>query len=178
MTKKTATQSKKQVKQNKAMEAAFSSEAMDAIRVLVRAMEEEQAYSRQVEQKLEEQRGKVLFADAVWGIEESIGVQELAHMMYQNGLDIGENRLFQWLRGNGYVYRQPCGQNMPSQRSLELGVLEMQKSARVNADGRHWVTKSLRVTPKGQQYFMDLLCGPQSEWKRNVNGKKSEGQSA
>ena len=173
MSKKTAAQNKqngtktqssrKQQSKNQAQETAvFPPDVMDAIKLLVGVVEEQQAYRLQVERQLEEQRGKVLFADAVCGCEDSIVVQELAHMMHQNGLDIGETRLFQWLRGNGYVYRQPCGQNMPSQKSLELGVLELQKSVRVNADGCRWVARSLRVTPKGQQYFMDLLCTKES----------------
>ena len=104
-----------------------------------------------------EQQVKVRFADALAGCEGSIGVQEMAHMLYQSGIDIGETRLYQWLRVNGFAYRQPGGRNMPSQKALEMGVLELQKYVRMNADGRCSADKRLLVTPKGQQYLLQVF---------------------
>ncbi len=99
-------------------------------------------------------QNKVRFADMVAASEGSIGVQEMAHLLYQSGIDIGETRLYQWLRGKGYVYRQPCGQNMPSQKGLESGIVELQKQVQMTADGRSSVVRKLMVTPKGQRYLL------------------------
>ena len=108
---------------------------------------------------LTDQLGRIRFANAVFGCEEIITVQEMAHLQYQSGADIGEMRLYQYLRRRGFVYRQACGRNMPSQRGLEMGLVELQKYVRMTGDGRKWVGSTLMVTPKGQEYLMIRLGG-------------------
>ena len=95
-----------------------------AIKVL-EDLKTEQALRRVAEAQLDAQKNKVLFADAVSASGECILVRELAVMLKQCGVEIGQDRLFDWLRGNGYVYRQPGGRNLPTQHSAELGVLEL-----------------------------------------------------
>lgn len=111
-----------------------------------------------MEQKklLKEQKPKVLFADAVSTSQTSILVGELAKLIKQNGVDIGERRLFKWLRDNGYlIKRKGSDYNMPTQKSLELGVIETKERTINNPDGSIRITKTPKVTGKGQQYFIN-----------------------
>lgn len=121
------------------------------------SMEQARRYS--AEAQLKAQEGKVQFADAVYGCSENISVQEMAMLLYQSGVDIGENRLYSWLREHEYVNRQGCGQNLPTQKSLEMGVLEFRKEVRITASGFQYTAKQVMVTPKGQKYFLKLLGG-------------------
>ena len=127
-----------------------------AIKVL-EDLKTEQALRRVAEAQLDAQKNKVLFADAVSASGECILVRELAVMLKQCGVEIGQDRLFDWLRGNGYVYRQPGGRNLPTQHSVELGVLELKKQAIVNAYGKVSITCTTKVTPKGQIYFFEKV---------------------
>lgn len=111
-----------------------------------------------MEQKklLKEQKPKVLFADAVSTSHTSILVGELAKLIKQNGVDIGERRLFKWLRDNGYlIKRKGSDYNMPTQKSLELRVIETKERTINNPDGSIRITKTPKVTGKGQQYFIN-----------------------
>ncbi|WP_394883020.1 phage antirepressor KilAC domain-containing protein [Clostridium baratii] len=111
-----------------------------------------------MEQKklLKEQKPKVLFADAVSTSQTSILVGELAKLIKQNGIDIGERRLFKWLRDNGYlIKRKGSDYNMPTQKSLELKVIETKERTINNPDGSIRITKTPKVTGKGQQYFIN-----------------------
>ncbi len=107
--------------------------------------------------EIEAQKVKVLFADALTASSQSIKVGDLAVMLKQAGVNTGRDRLYQWMRDNGYVCRMDCGNNRPTQRSLELGVLELQAQAVVNAYGRTSITYTTKVTPKGQMYFFDKV---------------------
>ena len=102
----------------------------------------------------------------VSGCEKSITIQEMVQMLRWNGVDTGVIRLYQWMRDNGYVYRQPCGQNLPTEKSLELGVLEVRKRQYEYACGYKTAIGTLAVTPKGQEYFMLLLGGDETCPKR------------
>lgn len=112
--------------------------------------------------QLKEERAKVavmapkaLFADAVATSETSILVGELAKLIKQNGVDIGEKRLFGWLRENGYlISRKGNDWNMPTQKSMELGVMEIKERTVNNPDGSVRITKTPKVTGKGQVYFV------------------------
>ena len=116
----------------------------------------------------------MLFADAVSASSDCILVKELAVMLKQCGVNIGQDRLFDWLRGNGYVYRQPGGRNIPTQRSVELGVLELKKQAVVNAYGKVSVTCTTKVTPKGQMYFFEKVILQ----KDKINAMEAEKKAA
>lgn len=111
-----------------------------------------------LEGKVEEDKPKVLFADAVATAQTSILVGELAKLLKQNGVDIGQNRLFRWMRDRGYLIRRKGTDfNMPTQRAMEMGLFEIKETAISHADGHTSVSKTPKVTGKGQQYFVSLF---------------------
>lgn len=113
-----------------------------------------------LEKKIEDDKPKTIFADAVSSSRTSILVGELAKLIKQNGYDIGQNRLFSWMRDNGYlISRRGTDYNMPTQRSMEMGLFEIKESTSVNPDGSIRTNKTPKVTGKGQQYFVNkFLC--------------------
>ena len=118
----------------------------------------DQAEQLEKQQKqLEEARPKVLFADAVSASKDSILVHELAKIIKQNGVDTGQQRLFKWLRQNGYLMRARDGENLPTQRAMELGLFEIHKVTIQVPDRDPKVRSTTKVTPKGQQYFINKL---------------------
>lgn len=127
--------------------------------VMNRALE----YSRkQVEQLMlenKELKPKALFADAVEASKDSILVGQLAKLIGQNGLDIGQNRLFVWLRENGYLCSRGENYNMPTQKSIEQGLMEIKERTVNNPDGSVRITKTPKITGKGQIYFVNKFCG-------------------
>lgn len=118
---------------------------------------------RSLNAKIEQDKPKVLFADAVSTSKTSILVGEMAKLLKQNGVEIGQNRLFDWLRSNGYlIRRQGTDFNMPTQRAMELGLFEIKETTSVNPDGSIRTNKTTKVTGKGQQYFVDRFLGERS----------------
>lgn len=108
----------------------------------------------------EANKPKVLFADAVSTAKTSILVGELAKLLKQNGVDIGQNRLFGWLRENGFLIRRNGTDfNMPTQKSMDLGLFEIKETVVSHADGHTSVNKTPKVTGKGQQYFVQRFLG-------------------
>lgn len=104
----------------------------------------------------EQMKPKALFADAVSVSKTTILVSELAKILRQNGVDIGANRLFAWLRENGYlISRKGTDWNMPTQRSMELGLFEIKETTITHSDGHTTISKTTKVTGKGQQYFIN-----------------------
>ena len=113
-----------------------------------------------VETENEANRPKVLFADAVSTAKTSILVGELAKLLKQNGVDIGQNRLFGRLRENGFLIRRNGTDfNMPTQKSMDLGLFEIKETVVSHADGHTSVNKTPKVTGKGQQYFVQRFLG-------------------
>lgn len=114
---------------------------------------------RQIEQRnaqIAEMQPKVLFADAVAASHTSILIGELAKILKQNGVDIGQNRLFETLRQQGYLIRRNgTDYNSPTQKAMELGLFEVKESTVGNPDGSVRVTRTTKVTGKGQQYFIN-----------------------
>lgn len=108
------------------------------------------------EKKIQETRPQVIFADAVTASSDSILVGELAKLIKQNGVDTGQRRLFKWLRGNGYLCRK-TGEcfNEPTQYSMELGLFEIKKTVIQKPDGSAIICKTVKVTGKGQVYFVN-----------------------
>ena len=101
---------------------------------------------------------KGIFADAVSASKQSILVGELAKLLCQNGVDIGPNRLFDWLRANGYLIRRNgTVRIMPTQRAVEMGLFEIKESTVVHSDGHTTINKTPKVTGKGQVYFVNLF---------------------
>lgn len=104
----------------------------------------------------EEMKPKALFADAVSASHTSILIGELAKLIKQNGIDIGAKRLFTWLRKNGYlIKRRGTDWNMPTQKSMELGLFEIKETIISHADGHTSISKTPKVTGIGQQYFVN-----------------------
>ena len=118
---------------------------------------------RQIEEKnrfIEAIKPKALFADAVSASHTTILIGDLAKIIKQNGVDIGQKRLFVWLRDNGYLIKGGSDYNMPTQRSMELGLFEIKESTVNNPDGSVRINRTTKVTGKGQQYFINkFLCG-------------------
>ena len=108
------------------------------------------------EKKIQETRPQVIFADAVTASSDSILVGELAKLIKQNGVDTGQRRLFKWLRGNGYLCKK-TGEcfNEPTQYSMELGLFEIKKTVIQKPDGSAIINKTVKVTGKGQVYFVN-----------------------
>lgn len=109
-----------------------------------------------LESKIESDRPKVIFADAVDASHTSILIGDLAKLIKQNGIEIGQKRLFAWMRENGYlVKRQGSDYNMPMQRYMEMGLFNIKETAITHSDGHISVNKTVKVTGKGQQYFIN-----------------------
>lgn len=129
-------------------------------KVMARALQIADRKIRALEEENEANRPKVLFADSVAASKTSILVGELAKLLKQNGVDIGQNRLFQWLRGNGYlIRRQGTDYNMPTQRAMDMGLFEIKETSITHADGHTSVNKTPKITGKGQQYFVNIFLG-------------------
>lgn len=108
--------------------------------------------------QIAEMTPKALFADAVSASSTSILVGDLAKLIRQNGMDIGQNRLFDWLRNNGYLIRaKGMSWNMPTQRSMDLGLFEVKETSITHSDGHISVNKTVKVTGKWQIYFVNKL---------------------
>ena len=105
--------------------------------------------------KIEADKPKVLFADAVETAQTSILIGDLAKLIKQNGVDIGQKRLFNWLRENGYLIKSGNSKNMPTQKSMELKLFEVKERTVNNPDGSVHITKTTKVTGKGQSYFIN-----------------------
>lgn len=109
-----------------------------------------------LEKKIEEDKPKVIFAGAVETSKTSILIGELAKLIKQNGYDIGQKRLFAWLRENGYLIKSGrTDYNMPTQRAMDMGLFEIKETAITHSDGHITVNKTPKVTGKGQIYFIN-----------------------
>ena len=126
----------------------------DTLIRLATDLKQEREKRIEAQAKIETDKPKVLFADAVCASQSSILVGDLAKLLKQNGVNMGQNRLFAYLRDNGYLMKQGSSKNMPTQKSMELGLFEVKESSITNPDGSIRITK---VTGKGQVYFVNQL---------------------
>ena len=125
-------------------------------KIMARALLMADKKVHKLEAQIEADRPKVLFADAVSASKSSCLIGELAEILKQNGIDIGQNKLFQWLRSNGYlISRRGESWNQPTQKSMQLGLFELKKTNINHADGHTTVNTTTKVTGKGQQYFIN-----------------------
>ena len=116
-----------------------------------------------LEERIKEDKPKVLFADAVSSSTSSILIAELAKLISQNGYEIGQNRLFDWMRDNGFlIKRKGETYNLPTQRSMDMELMEIKKRTINNADGSIRTTRTTKITGKGQQYFINKFLGGHS----------------
>lgn len=113
-----------------------------------------------LEAKIQEDSPKVAFADAVSASPDSISVGELSTYLNQKGVDIGQNRLFEWLRNRGYVITKGSRRNMPSQKALNLGLLELKEIVVAGEDGISRICSTTKVTVKGQIHFVQQFLIP------------------
>lgn len=133
---------------------------------LATQLKEEQTKRKQAELMLEEQKPAVIFAGSVSASKTSILIGELAKILRGNGIQIGQKRLFRWMRENGYlIKRQGTDYNMPTQRSMEMGLFEIKEGSYTNGNGVNIITKTPKVTGKGQVYFVNKFL--------NVRGEKA-----
>lgn len=130
----------------------------DTIIKLATELKQERAKRIEHEQKIEADKPKVLFAEAVETAKSSILVGELAKLIKQNGIDIGQQRLFNFMRENGYLIKQKgSAYNMPTQKSMNLGLFEI-KERTINHSDHVEIVKTPKVTGKGQIYFINMFA--------------------
>jgi anti-repressor protein len=122
--------------------------------LLALAVIEAQKTIEEKDKEIERMRPKEVFADAVASSKDSILIGELAKLICQNGYSVGQNRLFAWMRDNGYLMVQGASRNIPKQRYVEQGLFEIKESSIANPDGSVRLIKTTKVTAKGQQYFI------------------------
>lgn len=124
--------------------------------LMAKALIEAQSVLAAKDKVIEEMKPKALFADAVTASHTSILVGELAKILKQNGIEMGQKRLFAWLRENGFlIKRKGTDYNMPTQKAMDLGLFEIKEGSYVNGSGVNITTKTPKVTGKGQQYFIN-----------------------
>ncbi len=127
-----------------------------ALRIADRTIDELKYSNQCLAAVNEEMKPKAIFADAVAASHTSILIGDLAKLISQNGVSIGQKRLFKWLRDNGYlIKREGSDRNMPTQRSMEMKLFEVKESTISNPDGSVRITRTPKVTGKGQQYFVN-----------------------
>jgi len=132
------------------------SEALMLAAKQAEVMEKQNLQISQQKELIEKQQPKVIFADAVSVSNNTILVGEMAKILKQNGIEIGQNRLFEWLRNNKYlISRSGTDYNMPTQKSMELQLFQIKETPIVHSAGHTTVTKTVKVTGKGQQYFVN-----------------------
>lgn len=127
----------------------------DFIINLATQLKDEQAKTAALKADNETMKPKALFADAVATSHTSILIGDLAKLIRQNGVDIGQNRLFAWLREHGYLIGSGDRRNMPTQRAMDLELFDIKERTFQNPDGSVRITKTTKVTGKGQQYFIN-----------------------
>ena len=127
----------------------------DTIINLATQLKKEQEQRKQLQVENEQMKPKALFADAVSTSNSSILIGQLAKILRQNGVNIGQNRLFAWMRKNGYLGTRGSNRNVPTQRSMELGLFKTKETVINHSDGHTTVNITTKVTGKGQQYFIN-----------------------
>lgn len=129
-----------------------------AVMIGQRTMEEQKRRIAAQESHIKELEPKARFADAVAASDGTCLIGELAKMLRQNGLDIGQNRLFKILREDGYLCKSPSNWNMPTQKAMELGLFRIKETAITHSDGHVTINRTAKATGKGQIYFIDRYC--------------------
>lgn len=127
----------------------------NAVLVAQRKIAERDKVIRAQDKKIEEMKPKAIFADAVSTSHTSILIGDLAKLICQNGVQIGQKRLFEWLRNNGYLVKSGSSKNMPVQRYIEQGLFEVKESSIQNPDGSVRITRTTKISGKGQVYFVN-----------------------
>lgn len=135
----------------------------DTIIKLATTLKEEKAKRAEAERQLEEAKPKVVFADAVSASDDTILIRDLAKLIRQNGYEIGEKRLYEWLRNNGYLIKSGGAYNRPTQKAMELGLFRVKETAITHSDKQAKPVFTTKVTGKGQQYFINKFLSNKKE---------------
>lgn len=130
-----------------------------AVMIGKRTMEQQQRKITEQQTRIVELEPKARFADAVAASDDTCLIGELAKMLLQNGIPVGQNRLFRLLRAEGYLGKSGSNRNMPTQRAMELGLFRIKETTVTHADGHTTVSRTPKVTGKGQRYFIDRYWG-------------------
>ena len=130
-----------------------------AVMIGQRTMEAQKRKIAAQQTRIVELEPKARFADAVAASDGTCLVGELAKMLRQNGMDIGQNRLFRLLQADGYLGKSGSNRNVPTQRAMELGLFRIKETTVTHADGHTTVSRTPKVTGKGQRYFIDRYWG-------------------
>lgn len=130
-----------------------------AVLVAQKKIEERDKVIEEQRLKIEADKPKTIFADAVSASNTSILIGDLAKLICQNGVQTGQKRLFEWMRENGYLIKSGSSRNMPTQKAADLGLFEVKETTITNPDGSVRVTRTTKVTGKGQQYFINKFLG-------------------
>lgn len=148
------------------MEEQLPVDYISALEKLLESEKEKKALSEQKEKlalENKEMKPKALFADAVRTSDTTILIGDLAKIIKQNGIDMGQNRLFKWMRDHGYLNKRTGDYNMPSQKAMEQGLFSIKERTILNPDGSVRITRTTKVTGKGQQYFVNKLLNNRKE---------------
>ena len=130
-----------------------------ALKIADKQIDELKQSNLLLEQKIEQDRPKTIFADAVSTSRTSILIGDLAKIIRQNGVDIGQKRLFEWMRQNGYLIKSGSSKNMPTQKAMDMKLFEVKESTIQNPDGSSRITRTTKVTGKGQLFFVNKMLG-------------------
>lgn len=131
-----------------------------AVMIGQRTMEEQKRRIAEQSTHIKELEPKARFADAVAASDGTCLIGELAKMLRQNGLDIGQNRLFEILRQDGYLGKTGSNRNVPTQKAMDLGLFRIKETAVTHSDGHVTINRTAKVTGKGQTYFIKRYCPP------------------
>lgn len=137
-----------------------------ALKMADKTIEQLKTDNKALEQKIEQDKPKTIFADAVSTSHTSILIGDLAKLICQNGVQIGQKRLFEWMRQNNFLIKSGSSRNMPMQRYVEQGLFEIKESNVQNPDGSVRITKTTKVTGKGQIYFVNQFLKENALEKR------------
>lgn len=135
----------------------------DTMIQLCTALKDEQNKRRALEAKISEDAPKVLFANAVETSQTSILIGDLAKLIKQNGVDIGQKRLFQWMRDSGYLIKNGNSRNMPTQKAMDAKLFEIKERTIANPGGTTFICRTPKVTGKGQQFFINIFLSERSK---------------
>lgn len=127
--------------------------------IMARALIVAQDTIERKDKRIAELEPKALFADAVGASDGTCLIGELAKMMRQNGIEIGQNRLFEWMRDKGYLGKKDSNRNVPTQKAMDAGLFRIKETAITHSDGHVTINRTPKVTGKGQRYFMAKFLG-------------------
>lgn len=138
-----------------AMEKAIQTPQLTPAEQMAQGLLAAQKLLAEKDKRIEEMRPKEIFADAVTASKTSILVGGLAKLIKQQGIDIGQKRLFAWMRENGFLIKSGTEKNMPTQRAMDMKLFEVKEGSFVDGNGVNRITRTTKVTGKGQIYFVN-----------------------